>query len=132
MLTLYSQASTLLAQIVGTAVEWQIVVRSGVNTSEALDLVAASELRPADLLMTSLGTNDVTSQRPLRQFLDDYQTPVDTVIARAFISLQWADVAAQLARDGYHPGQAQYTYWARLVAERTAALMRKCVLLPQT
>ncbi len=174
---LAAQASALLSQSLGATVEWQIVAQSGVNTCEAIDLVAASELRPADLLVISLGTNDVTSQRSLGQFLGDYQALVEVLTsrvgasavivtgipplhvspalpqplrwyvgqyarkldaglrrwtltdkARSFISLQWAGVATQLASDGYHPGEGQYTQWAGLVSEHTSALVNSGVL----
>ena len=67
------QAASLLSSRLGRSVQWQLVARSGVNTSEVLSLVARHELRPADLLITSLGTNDVTSQRKPGQFLADYR-----------------------------------------------------------
>lgn len=178
---LAAQACALLSENLGTTVEWQIVAKSGVNTREALDLVAASELRPADLLVISLGTNDVTTQRSLVQFLGDYQALVDALTAkvgaravivtgipplhrspalpqplrwyigryarkldaglrhwalsdqaRSFVSLQWAGVVAQLARDGFHPGEAQYSYWAGLVAEHAAAFFSAGALRAET
>lgn len=178
---LAAQASALLSESLKATFEWQVVAKSGVNTREALDLVAASDLRPADLLVISLGTNDVTTQRSMVQFLGDYQTLVDTLTrqvgaravivtgipplhvspalpqplrwyigryarkldaglrrwtlsgqTRSFVSLQWAGVVAQLASDGYHPGAAQYTHWAGLVAEHAAAFFSTGALRAET
>ncbi|WCM23976.1 SGNH/GDSL hydrolase family protein [Paraburkholderia bryophila] len=69
----------LLAIKLGRLVTWQLVAKSGVNTEESLALVAHSELRPADFLVTALGTNDVTSQRAPHQFLQDYRRLVKEV-----------------------------------------------------
>ncbi|WP_232243458.1 SGNH/GDSL hydrolase family protein [Paraburkholderia sp. SOS3] len=72
----------LLASMTGRSVAWQLVARSGVNTSEALELLAHSDLDAADYLVTALGTNDVTSQRNSIQFLRDYVLLVDTLRRR--------------------------------------------------
>jgi lysophospholipase L1-like esterase len=77
------QTAAFLAERVGTAVEWQLVAKSGINTQEALKLLTASELKPADLLVTAFGVNDVTSQRSARQFIRDYQTIVEQIMRRA-------------------------------------------------
>ena len=39
----------------------------------------------------------------------------------AFLPLDWAARADDLAHDGFHPGPAQYLHWAGLIAERLAA-----------
>jgi lysophospholipase L1-like esterase len=62
----------LLAVATGRPVAWQLVAKSGVNTREAFDLLTRSEIKPADYLVTALGTNDVTSQRKPGRFLCDY------------------------------------------------------------
>lgn len=67
------QTSTFLATRLDTPVEWQLLARSGVNTQQALALLQRSPPAPADILITALGTNDVTSQRTHRQFIADYQ-----------------------------------------------------------
>lgn len=79
---LAAQTAAFLSERVGAPVEWQLVAKSGVNTNEALNLLAASELQPADLLVTSLGVNDVTAQRSSQQFLADYRAIVDQVVRR--------------------------------------------------
>jgi lysophospholipase L1-like esterase len=72
----------LLATRTGRAVAWQLVAKSGINTSEALDLLTHSALCSADYLITALGTNDVTSQRSPDQFLRDYDLLADTLRSR--------------------------------------------------
>lgn len=72
----------LLAIKLGRSVTWQLVAKSGVNTEESLALLTRSKLGPADFLVTALGTNDVTSQRPPHQFLRDYRRLVEEVRRR--------------------------------------------------
>lgn len=72
----------LLAARTGRRVAWQLVAKSGVNAGEALALLERSELCPADYLVTSLGTNDVTSQRKPGRFLRDYVALADTLRKR--------------------------------------------------
>lgn len=79
---LAAQTAAFLSNRAAAPVEWQLVAKSGVNTSEALDLLAASALKPADLLVTALGVNDVTAQRSSRQFLADYQAIIDQLLRR--------------------------------------------------
>jgi lysophospholipase L1-like esterase len=71
-----------LASRTGRCVAWQLVAQSGVNTGEALELLARSQLDPAHYLITALGTNDVTSQRRPNQFLRDYALLADTLRKR--------------------------------------------------
>lgn len=73
------QTSSLLSEKLGMPVEWQLLAQSGVNTQQALRLLHRSLPNPADILITALGTNDVTSQRTGKQFLSDYQTLVSQV-----------------------------------------------------
>jgi lysophospholipase L1-like esterase len=77
------QAAASLSERIGAPVEWQLVAKSGINTQEALQLLLASGLKPADLLVTAFGVNDVTSQRSARQFIADYQAIVDQIVRRA-------------------------------------------------
>jgi lysophospholipase L1-like esterase len=72
----------LLAIKLGRSVAWQLVAKSGVNTEESLAFLRENELGPTDFLVTALGTNDVTSQRPPRQFLRDYRQLVEEVRRR--------------------------------------------------
>jgi lysophospholipase L1-like esterase len=54
----------------GGAVAWQLVARTGVDTSEARALVAKSVLRAADVVVTALGVNDVSSQNSAKHFVE--------------------------------------------------------------
>ena len=62
------QTSELLAARLDAPVEWQLLAKSGVNTRQALKLLPRALLQPIDVLITALGTNDVTSQRSASQF----------------------------------------------------------------
>ncbi len=77
--SLVVQSCRLLSERIQAPVSWQLVAKSGVDTREALELVQATVLQPADVLVTSLGVNDVTTQRSAGQFISDYQTLVDYI-----------------------------------------------------
>jgi lysophospholipase L1-like esterase len=116
-------------------VRWQVVAKSGVNAREAIGLVESHPLSPADIVVSSLGVNDVTSQtntrrlpavpQPLRWYMGQCARRLDAALlafcrenaARSYISLQWAR-ARDMAADRFHPGKSQYREWARLVAGR--------------
>ncbi|CAM3714783.1 SGNH/GDSL hydrolase family protein [Roseateles saccharophilus] len=51
-----------LAVRLGQPVGWQLVATSGHRSEQALASLAAAELAPADVLITSLGVNDVVDQ----------------------------------------------------------------------
>lgn len=53
----------------GLAVGWQLVARTGVNAAEAHEMVKTAPLKPADVLVTALGVNDVTSQTSPGHFI---------------------------------------------------------------
>ena len=166
------QTSELLAARLDVPVEWQLLAKSGVNTQQALKLLPRGLLKPIDVLITALGTNDVTSQRSASQFLADYKTLVnhvrqqysdlvvvitglpplrilpaaphplrwylgkyaaslDAMLMRwvqseagfRYVSLDWAAVPKDMAKDRFHPGLGQYRHWAHLVAESIAELL---------
>ncbi|HEY9099364.1 MAG TPA: SGNH/GDSL hydrolase family protein [Thiobacillus sp.] len=166
------QTATLLAEKLCITVEWQLLAKSGINTQQALKLLQRSPPNPADILITALGTNDVTSQRSCKRFLEDYRTLVDRikqqcgihsvvvtglpplrilpaaphplrwylgkyaasldsrlqqwVLSQAcfrYISLEWAAVPSDMARDKFHPGLGQYRYWAQMVADSITELL---------
>ena len=79
---LASQVASILANRLVRSVRWQLVAKSGVNTSQALEFVKGQELLPADVLVTALGTNDVTSQRKSYEFIADYGALVDALSKR--------------------------------------------------
>ena len=166
------QTSELLAARLDVPVEWQLLAKSGVNTEQALRLLPRSLVKPIDVLITALGTNDVTSQRSAAQFLADYKTLVNRVRQQCndlavvitglpplrilpaaphplrwylgkyaaaldaklkrwvqsesafhYVSLDWAAVPQDMAKDKFHPGLGQYRHWANLVVESIAELM---------
>ena len=56
-----------LAERLGQPVGWQLVATSGHGSEAALAALESAELRPADVLVTALGVNDVVDQvRPRR------------------------------------------------------------------
>jgi lysophospholipase L1-like esterase len=167
------QVATSLATRLDRSVRWQTVAKSGINTSQALEFAKGQALLPADVVITALGTNDVTSQRKPDQFVNDYKVLISTLSNQvgasfaiisglaplhltqaapqplrwylgkyantldvglrqwiksqtniAYVSLQWASNANEMAADGYHPGKNQYRAWAELVSESIANFVR--------
>jgi lysophospholipase L1-like esterase len=76
------QVASILANRMGRSVRWQLVAKSGVNTSQALGLVHTQSLLPVDVVITALGTNDVTSQRKPDQFIGDYEVLISHLLHR--------------------------------------------------
>jgi lysophospholipase L1-like esterase len=54
----------------GVVVSWQLVAQTGVNTADARILVAQADLRAADVVVTALGVNDVSSQASAARFVE--------------------------------------------------------------
>jgi GDSL-like Lipase/Acylhydrolase family len=79
---LASQVASILSNRLVRSVRWQLLAKSGVNTRQALEFVKDRELLPADVLVTALGTNDVTSQKKPYQFISDYEALVDVLLTR--------------------------------------------------
>jgi lysophospholipase L1-like esterase len=79
---LANQAARIVANRLVRSVRWQSVARSGVNTSQTLKFVQGENILPADVLITALGTNDVTSQTPPAQFVADYQALMTLLFSR--------------------------------------------------
>lgn len=52
----------------GKAVSWQLVAQTGVNTAAARELLKQAALHPADVVVTALGVNDVSSQTSAQTF----------------------------------------------------------------
>ncbi|MBW6495160.1 MAG: SGNH/GDSL hydrolase family protein [Burkholderiaceae bacterium] len=55
-------ARVLHGVLPGTVIEWRVVARSGVNTRQALAMLAAEEPEQFDLAVVALGVNDVTAR----------------------------------------------------------------------
>jgi lysophospholipase L1-like esterase len=51
-----------LAARLGGAVAWQLLAQTGISTAGARELLARSRVAPADVVITALGVNDVSSQ----------------------------------------------------------------------
>jgi lysophospholipase L1-like esterase len=73
------QAAAFVSVALQRQVHWTLVAKSGVNTREAGELLRAQDLGPADVVISALGVNDVTSQRSARQFVADYAALLDEV-----------------------------------------------------
>jgi len=80
---LASQCAVLLSRRTGRSVEWRLVAKSGVDTAQALAMLGTHDIRPAEIAITALGVNDVTSQTASQRFLGDYQLLFDALRARA-------------------------------------------------
>ena len=61
--------ATCLAKGLNAKVAWQLVAQTGIDTAEARALVQRSGLRPADVVVTALGVNDVSSQTSADRFI---------------------------------------------------------------
>ncbi|WP_235533551.1 MULTISPECIES: SGNH/GDSL hydrolase family protein [unclassified Roseateles] len=59
---LAGQLARLLATRLGKPVGWQLVACSGHRSEQALAALQATDLAPADVLITALGVNDVVDQ----------------------------------------------------------------------
>lgn len=62
--------ATALSDRLGIAVRWQLVAQTGINTADAHALVAQAALQPADVAVTALGVNDVSSQTTAPRFVE--------------------------------------------------------------
>jgi lysophospholipase L1-like esterase len=71
-----------VAKRVGGAVRWQLLAKTGICASEAIELVSQSRMRPADVAVIVLGVNDVTSQTPADRFVQNLEKLARVVGAR--------------------------------------------------
>jgi lysophospholipase L1-like esterase len=77
-----------LHERLGAAVAWQLVARSGVNTAEAREMLMQADLADADVLVTALGVNDVSSQVKPARFIASVDALWQTVRGRT--GARWA------------------------------------------
>ena len=77
----------LAAERIGRPVAWQLIAKSGVCAREAVQMLRAASVAPADLLVTAVGMYDVTGQRPARHFVDDVRELWAVASARAGVRL---------------------------------------------
>lgn len=64
------------------SVRWELIAKSGANTRAAIELVKAHPSSPADVMISALGVNDVTSQNSASQFIRDYKELLSVVAQR--------------------------------------------------
>jgi lysophospholipase L1-like esterase len=76
------QVASILSNRLSRSVRWQLLAQSGLNTRLALEFVKEQELLPADVLVTSLGVNDVTSQRTPYQFVTAFEALIQGIFQR--------------------------------------------------
>jgi len=107
------------------AVSWQLVARTGVNTAQARALIAQQDLNPADLVVTALGVNDVSSQVSATRFLRE--TELLWVELRRITGARWAILSGlppmHMLRAVPHPLRwylGQYARWLDAAARRWA------------
>lgn len=60
-----------LRGLLGSPVAWQLVAQTGIDTPGARRLVKQSDLQPADVVVTALGVNDVSSQASAARFVSE-------------------------------------------------------------
>ena len=65
---LATQLARALSAALHGSIAWQLVAQSGVNTAECRALAARSNLQQADVVVTVLGVNDVSSQTTASHF----------------------------------------------------------------
>jgi lysophospholipase L1-like esterase len=74
---LASLTASNVAKQLNRSVSWQLVAKSGINTSQARSLLERTNVIPADVLITALGTNDVICQTPPRRFIEAHKRLLD-------------------------------------------------------
>lgn len=82
---LASLTASNVAKQLDRSVSWQLIAKSGINTSQARSLLERTHVIPADVLITALGTNDVICQTPPPRFIEDHNRLLDMlrVLTRA-------------------------------------------------
>jgi lysophospholipase L1-like esterase len=115
----------LLAERLKATVQWQLIAQSGVNTAQALQMVKRAVIRRADVLVSALGTNDVTSQQSTRKFLVAYKALIEHAIGQLGIR---SAVITGLPPLRILPAAPQPLRWylGRYAARLDGALQRWC------
>ena len=78
----------ILAKHLNGSVAWQLVAQSGVNTAQARTLLSKVQLEPADVVVTALGVNDVSSQTSVEGFIKEQSALWDDV--QQITGARWA------------------------------------------
>ena len=76
------QTAKFVAAATRRSVSWALIAKSGVNTREAIELLKSSLQQPADVVVSALGVNDVTSQNSAKRFIRDYTELLNVVSER--------------------------------------------------
>lgn len=79
---LAQQSAELVAAAAGRSVRWELIAKSGAKTRDAIELIEAHATSPADVVISALGVNDVTSQRSAKRFITDYAELLRVVAQR--------------------------------------------------
>src|SRR5260370_5371516 len=74
---LASQTAAEVSALLSRSVRWHLIAKSGLKTSQILELTRQEEFFQADVLITALGSNDVLAQTEPRRFIDAYERLVD-------------------------------------------------------
>lgn len=61
---------------------WELIAKAGANTRDAIELVKSHPAAPADVVISALGVNDVTSQNSAKRFINDYKELLAVVAQR--------------------------------------------------
>jgi lysophospholipase L1-like esterase len=72
-----------LADRAAVSVRWRLVAKSGVNSGQALALVQAETIAPADFAVVVLGVNDVVDQVPSQRAVRQRAALADWLLAHA-------------------------------------------------
>lgn len=112
-----------LARRLGQPVGWQLVAVSGHRSSQALAHLQATELVPADVLITALGVNDVVDQVPPQEALAALHAIDALVRERAGVRLSLHCAAPPMDRFTLLPQPLRW-FFGRQAAAFNVALSR--------
>jgi len=125
---LASPCAVLLSRRIGRTVQWSLVAKSGVETAQAIELLGAQVIRPADIVVTALGVNDVTSQKTPQRFLADYERLLDALRLHAGVRAGVVSGLPPMGEFSLIPDPLRWylgRYAARLDAELRAWVARR-------
>lgn len=128
-----------LATRLGQPVGWQLVATSGHCSEQALAALQAADVAPADVLITTLGVNDVVDQVAPRQALAALDGIHALAVSRAGVRLALHCGAPPMQRFPLLPQPLRW-FFGRQAARFNAALARtvagqpgrQVVLLPES
>ena len=76
------QTAEIVAATSARSVRWELIAKSGASTRDAIELVKTHAKERADVVISALGVNDVTSQNNARRFISDYKELLSVVTQR--------------------------------------------------